>query len=149
MSNDLNSFADKVFRINPALDFTADTAFVAVKIPIITGQTIYDQVVVVTSNRELISWNEDSQFGDGIIASCGCPGLLEPRWSSQSVRAFQHGAVQPDSALIHREIRQYLQQYLGFKHPAEYDLVALWIMGTYLKPLCKCYPILFFNATYE
>ena len=50
------------------------------------------------------------------------------------------------AAEIREQIRQYLQKYLGFVHPAEYDLLALWIMGTYLKPLFKCYPLLFFNA---
>ena len=76
MSADFNPFAANVFRIDPLLDFTADTAFVAVKILVVSGQTVCDQVAVVASNRELIRWNgadtpEDNPFGEGIIAGCG------------------------------------------------------------------------------
>ncbi len=149
MSNYAPAPADRVFRINPALDFTDDTAYVAVKIPVVTGDELRDQVAVITSRRQLFPWGEDSRFGAGIIAAAGCPRLLEPRWGRESIQEFQSGAAAPDTAGIHQSVRAYLQQYLGFRHPAEYDLVALWIMGTYLKPLFKCYPILFFNAPYE
>lgn len=154
MSTNLNPFPTKVFRIDPVLDFTDDTAFVAVKIPVRADEAIDDQVAVVTSNRELIHWNatpdpEKVHFGEGIIAPRDCPELLESRWSSQSIQAFLSGAKPPATSEVHEQVRQYLQKYLGLRHPAEYDLLALWIMGTYLKPLFKCYPILFFNAPYE
>ncbi len=147
-------------RIDPALDFTGDTAFVAVQIPLSAGNIggASAQVTVVTSKRKIIPWNnqptpkdnpfKESPFGE-TITSRSCPGLLEPRWSSVSIQAFLDGAPPPATAEIHRQIRGYLQQYLGLRHPGEYDLLALWIMGTYLKPLFKCYPILFFNAPYE
>jgi hypothetical protein len=86
---------------------------------------------------------------NGIWPEAGCPALLEPRWTLPSIQAFQSGAGPPAASEIHHSVRCYLQKYLGLRQPAEYDLVALWIMGTYLKPLFKCYPILFFNAPYE
>lgn len=138
-----------IIKINPVLDFTEDTAFVAVKMPGSAGPTACEHLAVITSNRELYFWNEESQFGACVFADGGRPRLLESRWSSQSIREFQNGAEPPTSTAIHQSIRAYLQKYLGLRHPVEYDLVALWIMGTYLKPLFKCYPILFFNAPYE
>ena len=159
MSKDLNPFAARVFRIDPVLDFTDNTAFVAVKIPVGDNQKICDQVAVITSNRERTHWGgagpfEDSNFDENpfrenIIVPRDCPDLLEPRWGSQSIQAFLSGVKPPSAAEVHQQIRQYLQKYMGLPHPAEYDLLALWIMGTYLKPLFKCYPILFFNAPYE
>jgi hypothetical protein len=149
MSNDCSPFATLVSRIDPVLDFTADTAFVAVQIPLAADESVHDQVAVVTSNRELSRWDQASEFGERIITGRGCPVLLEPRWSGPSIREFLDGTPAPETAEIHQQIRQYLQKYLGLGHPAEYDLLALWIMGTYLKPLFKCYPILFFNAPYE
>jgi hypothetical protein len=140
-----------IIKICPVLDFTEDTAFVAVKMPGSADQSAYthERLAVITSNREQYIWHEESQFGAGIIADCDRPRLLESRWSSQSIREFLNGAESPTSTAIHQSIRAYLQKYLGLRHPVEYDLVALWIMGTYLKPLFKCYPILFFNAPYE
>ena len=41
-----------IVRINPVLDFTEDTAFVAVKIPVATGSSVYEHLAVITSNRE-------------------------------------------------------------------------------------------------
>ncbi len=151
MTNYSVSLAPHVSRINPVLDFSENTAFVAVKIPLQTRsrEIIQDQVLIVTSNREIIIWDETSQFGADIIFTANCPTLLEPRWSGQSLHAFQSGMEAPASAEIYDRIRSYLRKYLGFRNPTEYDLVTLWIMGTYLKPLFKCYPILYFNAPYE
>ena len=166
MSTVLNPFAAvrttaNLRQIDPVLDFTVDTAFVAIQIPADAGDnggdfagTVSDQVAVVTSDRNIIDWNnrqtpENNLLGESIVTSQPSPGLLEPRWSSQSIQEFLAGAPPPSTTEIHGQIREYLQKYLGLQHPGEYDLLALWIMGTYLKPLFKCYPILFFNAPYE
>ncbi len=131
-----------VLRIDPRLDFTQDTAYVGVKIPPATA-------MVVTSERRIIPWNREDLWETGVLAAANPPALLEPRWTYQSIRDFQSGAATPDTAAIHHRVRSYLQKYLGLRHPAEYDLIACWIMGTYLKPLFKCYPILSFNAPHE
>ncbi len=128
--------------IDPRLDFSPDTAYVVVKTDPAT-------TVVVTSDRRIIPWNETDLMEQGIIAPTNYPLLLEPRWTSASVGDFQSGAAAPDAAGVHRQVRNYLQKYLGLRHPAEYDLIACWIMGSYLKPLFKCYPILSFNAPHE
>ncbi len=138
-----------IVRINPVLDFSEERAFVAVNRGEGADQPGWGRITVLTSDREEIAWDEESLWEAGISAGSDRPRLLEPRWSTQSIEEFLGGAPQPDTAQIQGEIRGYLQKYLGFCHPAEYDLVALWIMGTYLKPLFKCYPILFFNAPYE
>ncbi|HBF38122.1 MAG TPA: hypothetical protein DDW50_12460, partial [Firmicutes bacterium] len=153
MSNDLNHQDRSIHWIHPALDFTEDTAFVGVQIPPATDN-IAGEAVVVTSGGRVISWNADSFLDNNIIpVSNGQvfngPVFLEPRWNLESIRDFQSGAASPATAEIFQNVRTYLQKYLGLRHPAEYDLVALWIMGTYLKPLFQCYPILFFNAPYE
>ncbi len=142
MSNNSAFLAQPVEGIDPGLDFTQETAFVGVKIPPATA-------VVVTSERRIIPWNEENFLENGILAAGDPPPLLEPRWTVESIREFQRGAAAPATAVIHHRVRSYLQKYLGLRHPAEYDLVTLWIMGTYLKPLFKCYPILSFNAPHE
>lgn len=129
-------------RINPMLDFTLDTAYVGVKIaPSNTN-------AVVTSDRRIIPWNEKDLSENNIITQ-DSPALLEPRWTKESINDFLNGAEPPASTEIHHRIRSYLLKHLGLRHPAEYDLISFWIMGAYLKPLFKCYPILFFNAPHE
>lgn len=149
MSNLSATSIKPIARINPALDFTEDTAFVAVNRGEGTAGPGWGRVTVLTSDREQIPWDGESLWEAGLSAGSDPPRLLEPRWSRGSIEEFLSGAPQPATAQIQGEIRGYLQKYLGFRHPAEYDLVAIWIMGTYLKPLFKCYPILFFNAPYE
>jgi hypothetical protein len=65
-------------RICPVLDFTEDAAFVAVKIPAEAGSILSERLAVITSNRKLFPWNEDSQFGDGIFADSPLPDCSNP-----------------------------------------------------------------------
>lgn len=149
MINDTISPAHSSEGINPVLDFTEDSAFVGVKIPRETGKTFTGQAAVVTGDGRIIPWSEEDFFENHILPVINSPVFIEPRWSPESIAAFRGGAQCPDTTGIHQRVRAYLQKYLGLRHCAEYDLVAFWIMGTYLKPLFKCYPILFFNAPYE
>jgi hypothetical protein len=140
---------EQAVGIDPVLDFTDDEAWVAVKIAAAKAKTITGRVAVVTSGRRIIPWNEKSFLENDIATDKGCPILIEPRWSAASLRAYLSGAAPPATAEAFQSVRCYLQKYLGFRHSAQYDLAALWIMGSYLKPLFKCYPILFFNAPYK
>ncbi len=149
MSNSLISPARSMVRIHPALDFTEDTAFIGVGLPPATGNTFSSQAIVMTSEGRVIPWNEDSFLENDIVPISNCQVFLEPRWSLESIHAFQSGVESPATAETFQNVRCYLQKYLGLRHPAEYDLVTLWIMGTYLKPLFQCYPILFFNSPLE
>lgn len=142
MFNFLSSPSQPLEEIDPRLDFTKDTAYVGVKMATATR-------VVVTSDRRVIPWNETDLLEQGILAAANYPLLLETRWTPESISDFQNGAAAPDTTEVHRQVRSYLQKYLGLRHPAEYDLIACWIMGTYLKPLFKCYPILSFTAPHE
>lgn len=128
--------------INPMLDFTLDTAYVGVKI------APSNTIAVVTSDGRIIPWNE-KDLTENNICSEDCPAMLQPNWTKESINDFLNGAKPPASTEIHHRIRSYLRKYLGLRHPAEYDLITYWIMGSYLKPLFKCYPILFFNAPHE
>ncbi len=149
MVNDTISPAQPFQRINPVLDFTEDTAFVGVNIPQETGKNFTGQAAVVTGDGLFIPWNGEDFFENHILPVINSPVFIEPRWSHESIAAFRGGAESPATTEIHQRVRAYLQKYLGLRHSAEYDLIAFWIMGTYLKPLFKCYPILFFNAPYE
>ncbi len=151
MSKNFISPARSMEQIHPALDFTEDTAFVGIGLPPATGNTFSSQAIVMTSEGQVIPWNDDSFLENGIIPVTNSklfngPAFSEPRWSLESIRDYQSGVESPATAEIFQNVRSYLQKYLGLRHPVEYDLVTLWIMGTYLKPLFQCYPILFFNA---
>jgi hypothetical protein len=128
---------EQAAEIDPVLDFTDDEAFVAVKLPAAKAKTISGRIAIVTSRRRIIPWNEKGFLENDIFPATGCPILIEPRWSAASLRAYQTGAEPPASAEVFQSVRSYLQKYLGFRQPAQYDLAALWIMGSYLKPLCK------------
>ncbi len=158
MSNNVNHQAPPIHWIHTALDFSGNTAFVGVQIPPETGN-MAGTAAMVTSGGRVIPWNEENFLENGIVPVTNStlfnnklyhgPGFLEPRWSLESIRDYQSGGESPATAEIFQNVRSYLQKYLGLRHPVEYDLVSLWIMGTYLKPLFQCYPILFFNAPYE
>jgi hypothetical protein len=59
MLNDSIPLSHPLEWLNPALDFTQDTAFVGVKIPPVSGNSITGQALVVTSGRRVIPWNAE------------------------------------------------------------------------------------------
>jgi hypothetical protein len=142
-----------VIKINPILDFTNETAFITIK-TLLEGnesKTLQEKLIVVTSDREYFIWNDENQLGNNIISSCKRPSLnnIESRWSRKSLDAFLKGEMMPSSKEVFDSVSLHLMKYLGFQNEAEYAVVTLWIMNSYLKPLFKCYPILYFNAPYE
>lgn len=61
------------------------------------------------------------------------------------IQYFTGGSIlQPE--VLFRDVRQYICQYIYFADQATYDLVTVWMMGTYLFRVFRYYPYLHLNA---
>jgi hypothetical protein len=106
------------------------------------GAKIKGKDHLVTSTPEMIS-----------LLECPSRDILLIQ-SHLSISGFSQSAVldyisdadigPPDR--VHKRIVDYLKTYIYFKNPEHYDMLAVWVMGTYLYRAFRYYPYLHLNA---
>lgn len=73
---------------------------------------------------------------------------LERRWSTESIKAFRAGETEsPNPAQLFQSIRKVYEQYVEFADEAYYDIMPIFVMGTYMFRLYKALGYLHFNGT--
>ncbi|MEM2936040.1 MAG: hypothetical protein QW231_02565, partial [Candidatus Bathyarchaeia archaeon] len=135
-----------------------------------------DLFYLITSGQELIpAFDADSLIAKGIALSYDPFKTFEDRWSLADVWDFlkaskdEEAGREPDSdpnpnlnpnpnpnrnsnsnsnsARLFEEIREKLRYYIEFQDERLYDLVTLWIVGTYFTPIFNAYPYLYIGGT--
>ena len=72
----------------------------------------------------------------------------ERRWSRESVERFLAGKAKvPSPAELHTTIRTVYEQYIDFANEAYFDMLPLFVMGSYMFRLFKSIGYLHFNGT--
>jgi hypothetical protein len=126
--------------IHPALDFTADHAYV--------GQMRR----ISRKERALYLIRDDGQATseDQFDLVHHDYGLLSanlwhgPRWSDQSAEQFinkQTPAI--DKKQLFSVVKEHLKKYIELSDERFYDLLALWNIGTYFFPIFNCFPYVY------
>ncbi|MDW7992053.1 MAG: CHC2 zinc finger domain-containing protein, partial [Anaerolineae bacterium] len=129
--------------LSPALDFVDDLAVVAVTfIAQIDGDAGY-RPYLITSQRECIPLDDRQMISVGGITvilrdrPMALPSLA--RWPWAYVQAYLEGDS-PPPVEVYLETRRLLDTYLDFRDDETSDILALWVMGTYLYPLFEAFP---------
>ncbi|KAB2922660.1 MAG: hypothetical protein F9K22_11010 [Bacteroidetes bacterium] len=134
--DDLATLADiaQVRELHPAQDYHEGVLHY--------GAKIKGKDFLVTSNGEMIPLLE-------------CPGrdilliyshLNESGMSQGAVLDYIAGADYGPPEHVHRRIVEYLKQHIYFQNEEHFDMLAVWVMGTYLYRAFRYYPYLHFNA---
>jgi hypothetical protein len=70
------------------------------------------------------------------------------RWSPASIKEFVAGDSEvPDVTALYRDIRAVYETYVEFAHEEYYDMMALFVMGSYVFRLFKSLGYIHFNGT--
>jgi hypothetical protein len=70
------------------------------------------------------------------------------RWSKQSIEEFRHGETSaPNPATLWQGIRAVYEEYIEFAREEYYDLMPMFVMGSYMFRLYKAIGYLHFNGT--
>lgn len=70
------------------------------------------------------------------------------RWSGQSIEDFRKGASEPPRLPdLYGRIRKVYEDYVEFAHEEYYDIMTLFVMGSYLFRLYKSLGYIHFNGT--
>ena len=121
-------------QLHPAQDYLDSTFYY--------GTKIHGKDYLITSGQEMIP----------LIA---CPGrgisLIEDQLSmvgfSQSGGLnYFSGAENETPNAMHADILTYIKRHIYFPTPETYDLIAVWIMGTYIFRAFRYFPYLHLNA---
>lgn len=131
--------------LSPALDFVEDLAVVTVTfIAQIDGDAGY-RPYLVTSQREciLLDGRRMISAGDRTVILRDRPMAISSlaRWPWACVQAYLRGDS-PPPVEVYLKTRQLLEEYVDFRDERTGDVLALWVIGTYLYPLFEAFPYL-------
>ena len=121
-------------QLHPAQDYLDSTFYY--------GTKIHGKDYLITSGEEMIP----------LIA---CPGrgisLIEPQlsmigFSHSRVLDYFSGTEDETPNALHDDILTYIKRHFYFPTPETYDLIAVWIMGTYIFRAFRYFPYLHLNA---
>ena len=130
--------------IAPALDFLDNLAVVTV--PLLAKKVdgrLAHFPYLVTSDRQIIPADGERMvdIGGRTVILRDPPAALGnvTRWKYSDIRAYLKGDA-PDPVETYLEVERLLDRYIDFRDEGTSDVLALWVMGTYLYPLFEAFP---------
>ena len=151
---------DDIDILRPGMDFKNGLVYVTIpaRINVIkkVGRGKGEKEVVeaipwlacIRSDRTQFAYTEENvvelgfNYPDHVIAE------KERRWSSTSIIGFLKGEEpEPSPIAVFDSIRKVYEQYVEFAREEYYDVMPLFVMGTYLFRLYKSLGYLHFNGT--
>lgn len=120
--------------ISPAQDFQDGTMYFAVMVE--------DQKYLVTSKRELLSFDEAQKNGLVLENS----NVDTSQFSAQGLVSFLKGTYSVNPVEVYGKIHDYIRRFVIFTDERHAVYLALWTMGTYLFKLFDYFPYVWLNA---
>lgn len=103
---------------------------------------------VITSDREGIWYDSESLDRHGFVPNDQYIQEADNRWSLASLKAFLDGDTSsPSSKELFDEIRAVYVKYVEFADEIYYDIMALYVMYTYVYRLLESTGYIHFNGT--
>ena len=125
----------KLHAIFPAQDYVNDTLYFASEI----GQKVY----IISSKRECFPVDDAENHGLK-IRSYDKHFLM--RFSSQAIRGYVECSKGPDPKELFNKVEKFIKRYVVLQDNAEYKLLSLWIMGSYIFRIFHYYPYIHLRA---
>jgi len=125
--------------VHPAIDIVDDKFYFGVLLPV-EGKSITRALCFVADEKDcFVITNEELDSRRLYLKyPAAIPRL---RWDIKSIKEFIDCTSCTDCTSILSDIEKELQKYLEFvDDEREYTLLSLWIIGTYLQPICFSYP---------
>jgi len=101
----------------------------------------------VTSEKELILVDQQVLQKYGLYLTSPA-SALEVRWLPEYIKTYlDNEAPEIEPVFVYRKVKEEFKKYIDFVDPAYYDIVTLWVMGTYVYAIFNTYPYLFLTGT--
>ena len=116
-----------------------------------TTYVVQDVLVAVTSERDQFLYTDEEVNKRGFTYPDTVTLDKNRRWSATGIRAFlANEAESPDPAKLHDALRQVYVDFVEFERGADdpmYDVMPLFVMGSYLFRLFRSLGYVHFNGT--
>jgi hypothetical protein len=129
----------EIIQMHPAIDFK-DKGYFGVWLPTDEGN---ERLFLVTSHREILSTQKEA-LNKIRLTHYGVK--LPYQWSIESVREFINSFNSVIPKELFEEIKDIYASYIEFPAPEIYDLMAVWVLGTYLFPLFNTFPYIYIGG---
>ena len=129
--------------VAPALDFPDDLAVVTVPLLAKVNGRLIHLPYLVTSDRQMLPADGEQMvdIGGRTVVLRDPPTALGnvTRWEYSDIQAYLKGDI-PNPVEVYLETERLLDKYVDFRERDTGDVLALWVMGTYLYPLFEAFP---------
>jgi len=139
----------EISKINQALDFTSNRAYVTVFLCFNTNNGVTRKPVILTSEREMIPFKRNKLIEHN-IEILGVPNYIweEERYNANMIKDFlknENRVYTFDE--IYYELKNLLEWGFDFPDERAFDFIASYIIGTYFFKLFKKYSYLYIWGT--
>jgi hypothetical protein len=125
--------------VHPAIDFK-NKAYFGVWLPV--KEKDKEILCLVTSDRKILVCQQQSLEKEKIKLSHR--GIkFENRWSLTSIKEYINSLNPVDPRELFEEIKETFAFYIEFPSPEIYDLMTIWVLGTYLFPIFNTFPYIY------
>ena len=151
------SFGELAVKVHPAIGIVEDHAYVGVFLPCIVysknkkrkqeeeiKRRKAELLFLITDFRKKILANREVLEGLGWDLAYR-PCQFKNRWTPISVQAYLNGES-VDPAKVYNEVKKAWKEYIEFPDPSIYDLLTLWVIGTYFHHLFNAYPYVYIGG---
>jgi len=137
-------------RIHPAIDVVEGVAYVGVDLPCeVTDDKgrvqLRDCHFLIGSDKKQILCHREVLIKEKLQLAHSVVRLPN-RWSLESVKAWLEGDAKVDPAELFIAIKTAFETYIEFEDSRIYDLLTLWVIGTYFFHLFDGYPYLYIGG---
>jgi len=107
-----------------------------------------NRLFMITSQRENLFCEKEALSDYNLVVQEGFFETPQNRWGLDDVEAWLYGTgVQITPKELYEAIKQRLRFYIEFTDEKHYDLITLWIIGTYFFHIFRAYPYIFIGGT--
>jgi 5S rRNA maturation endonuclease (ribonuclease M5) len=132
--------------IHPSVDFINESLFYTFPLRIKSGDKISTELVVIGSGRKkAVVSNKKFKIDDigyKLRNVAVIPGDVF-RWNPVDIQKYLDGKLTITPSSVYIEIKETLNRFIDFNHEKDADIIALWIIGSYLFPAFDAYPYLY------
>lgn len=102
----------------------------------------------MTSEGEVFEFDEVNLYEKNYAFPKMFVSPPQDSWGGDIVRRFSRGETKrPDVGRLYARVRKVYETYIEFADEMYYDIMTLWVLGSYLYKVFESYPYLHFNGT--